>query len=48
MYQYQASSAAPFQLFMDQSDIAIGPWARTGPYDIRHDFGITPEESAVV
>jgi len=48
LYAVAAASSAPFQLYLDDSEIAVGPWARTGPYVIARDFGGRTVENAAI
>lgn len=48
MYSFAPSSTQPFQLFMNDSELYIGQWSRTGPYDMRKDFGVASQEEAVI
>lgn len=48
LYTFQMSSAAPFQLFLDDSSLYIGPWGRTSPYLEAKDFGTTVQEASPV
>jgi hypothetical protein len=45
LFNFQAVSAAPFQLWLEDSEIWIGAWARTGPYLRAKDFGATSQEA---
>jgi len=48
LYIFQAASTAPFQIFEDDLEIHVGPWARTGPYQIVKSFGGAPVASAPI
>lgn len=48
IYSFAPSSAQPFQLFMNDSELYIGQWSRTGPYEMRKDFGVAATEEAVI
>jgi hypothetical protein len=48
LYSFAASSTAPFQLFLDDFEIHVGAWGRTGPYNILKNWGERPQAGAVV
>lgn len=48
LYNFQASSTAAFQLFLDDFVIYVGEWGRTGPYAIHKDWGDQPRSAAVI
>jgi hypothetical protein len=39
LFTFQATSTAPFQIFEDDLEIHVGPWAREGPYQVFKSFG---------
>jgi hypothetical protein len=39
LYKFQARSLAPFQIFMDDSEIYAGAWGRPDAYSIERSFG---------
>jgi hypothetical protein len=39
LYNFQAVSTAKFQIFLDDSELHIGSWSRSGPYSIFHNLG---------
>jgi hypothetical protein len=48
LYNFQASSAAPFQFFLDDWDVFSGAWSREGPYRVAKDWTDSPRSRAVV
>jgi hypothetical protein len=48
LYIFQATSTAQFQIFEDDIEIHVGPWARQGGYSIYKSFGGTPSASAPI
>ncbi len=48
LYKFQAASAQPFQLFLDDCEVSVGRWSRTEPYVVSKDFGGRPSEQAVL
>lgn len=39
LYRFAWSSAAEFQVFLDDCEIHVGAWGRIGPYEIKKDMG---------
>jgi hypothetical protein len=39
LYKFSATSTAKFQIFLDDSEVHVGSWARSGPYSIFHNLG---------
>lgn len=48
LYKFVAQSAQPFQLWLDQSEVHVGEWARQGPYATSRSFGPPQVSSGVV
>jgi hypothetical protein len=46
LYAFAASSTAPFQFFMEDCEIAVGPWARQDPYTVIKSFLSGPVDGA--
>jgi hypothetical protein len=48
LYAFAASSSAPFQLFLDDSEIRVGAWGRQGPYAVERKFaGATTDAGSI-
>jgi hypothetical protein len=39
LYNFKAVSSAPFQIFLDDSEVEVGQWGREGPYLQAKKFG---------
>jgi hypothetical protein len=48
IYNFAATSIAPFQLFLSDSELQAGPWSRQSPYTMFKNFGGRPMDSAVI
>jgi hypothetical protein len=48
LFIFQAVSSAPFQIFEDDIEIHVGPWARTGAYEIFKSFGGQPSAQSPI
>jgi len=48
LFQFQATSPSPFQIFEDDLEIRTGQWGRIGPYDIRKSFGGMADASSPI
>lgn len=46
LYRFRATSSAPFQLFLEDSEIRVGQFERTGPYAIVRQFSGEPVSPA--
>jgi hypothetical protein len=48
LFFFQATSPATFQIFENDIEIHVGPWARTGAYEIFRNFGGQPTAQATI
>jgi len=39
LYKFTATSTAKFQLFLNDSEVHVGQWNRSGPYSLFHNLG---------
>jgi hypothetical protein len=48
LYNFQAASAAKFQLFLGDSEVRVGQWGREGGYKLSRNFGDKNVAEAVI
>lgn len=48
LYRFAWSSAAQFQVFLDDCEIHVGEWGRSGPYMVRKDMGGIVDAAAAI
>jgi len=46
LYAFAASSTAPFQFFMEDCEVSVGPWQRQDPYTVMKSFLSGPVDGA--
>jgi hypothetical protein len=48
LYRFAWASAAPFQIFLDDCEIHVGNWGRTGPYLVAKNMGGVVDAAAPI
>lgn len=48
LYNWKATSAAPFQIFLDDSEFYVGGWGRQGPYVVPKQVAGGPQDAGEV